>query len=60
MTRRELSQVLEQMGGIVVRHGSKHDWYTNSQTSQSQPVPKHRELSEYLARHIVKRLSSDH
>jgi predicted RNA binding protein YcfA (HicA-like mRNA interferase family) len=58
MKRRELIQTLEQMGCILVRHGGSHDWYTNPQTKQSQPVPRHREINEHLARHIIKRLSS--
>ena len=44
------------MGCILVIHGSAHDWYTNPQTKQSQPVPRHTEISENLARAILKKL----
>jgi hypothetical protein len=42
---------------MLVRHGSKHDWYQNPVTGVSQPVPRRREISEHLARHIVRMLS---
>ncbi|HEX9971052.1 MAG TPA: addiction module toxin, HicA family [bacterium] len=35
------------MGGVLVRHGKKHDWYTNPNTKQSQPVPRYTEINEY-------------
>jgi mRNA interferase HicA len=40
-----------------VRHGAKHDWYINPETKKSQPVPRHNEINENLARHIIKKLS---
>ncbi len=58
MNRRELIQELEKMGCIRIRHGSKHDWYQNPTTKMSQPVPRHNEIKEYLARHIIKMLRS--
>jgi mRNA interferase HicA len=57
MKRRDLIQQLEAMGCVFVRHGGKHDWYQNPQTKVSQPVPRHREIKENLARHILKMLS---
>jgi mRNA interferase HicA len=57
MKRRDLIQQLEAMGCVFVRHGGKHDWYQNPQTKISQPVPRHREIKENLARHILKMLS---
>lgn len=45
------------MGCVLVRHGGSHDWYTNPQTKQSQPVPRHAEINENLAKHIIKKLS---
>ncbi len=56
MKRKELIQRLEGMGCILIRHGSKHDWYHNPSTKQSQPVPRHNEINEYLANHILKML----
>ncbi len=45
------------MGCSLVRHGAKHDWYINPETKKSQPVPRHNEINEILARHILKMLS---
>jgi len=59
MKRRILIKKLEQMGCVLVRHGGAHDWYTNHETKQSQPVPRHTEINEYLAKSIIKKLSRD-
>ena len=56
MKRKDLIKKLEAMGCILVRHGARHDWYTNPNTKQSQPVPRHVEIDENLARHILKKL----
>ncbi len=56
MKRRELIRTLEKMGCLLIRHGAKHDWYQNPGTRVSQPVPRHIEIKEYLARHIIKML----
>ena len=56
MKRRDLIKKLEQSGCALVRHGGNHDWYRNSETGESQPVPRHREINEMLARRIIKRL----
>ena len=57
MKRRDLIKTLENMGCKLVRHGGRHDWYTNHSTRQSQPVPRHNEINEILARSIIKKLS---
>ena len=59
MKRRDLVKRLEEMGCTLTRHGGKHDWYTNEETKQSQPVPRHKEINENLARSIIKKLSMD-
>ncbi len=59
MKRRDLIKALEKMGCILVRHGGRHDWYTNRATKQSQPVPRHNEINENLARSIIRKLSGD-
>ena len=56
MRRRDLIQKLLEMGCMLARHGAKHDWYTNPRTKASQPVPRHSEINEHLARHITKKL----
>ena len=57
MKRRDLIQTLEEMGCVFIRHGGKHDWYQNPRTKVSQPVPRHREIKESLAKHIIKMMS---
>ena len=58
MKRRDLIRDLEKMGCVLIRHGSKHDWYQNPATKVSQPVPRHNEIKEFLARHILKMLKN--
>jgi len=59
MKRRDLVRKLEEMGCVLVRHGGRHDWYTNPETKQSQPVPRHNEIHEQLARSILKKLGRE-
>ena len=59
MKRRDLVKKLEEMGCVFVRHGGKHDYYTNYKTRQSQPIPRHNEINERLARSIIKKLSEE-
>jgi len=54
--RRELIEKLEEMGCVLIRHGRRHDWYQNPRTKVSQPVPRHREIKDSLAKHIIKML----
>ena len=54
MKRRDLIKELEKIGCILLRHGGKHDWYHNPETKMSQPVPRHKEIKDYLAQHIIK------
>jgi mRNA interferase HicA len=56
MKRSDLIRALEQMGCVLLRHGARHDWYHNPATNASQPVPRHREVVESLAKHILKML----
>ena len=58
MKRRDLIKHIEKMGCILIRHGGKHDWYQNPETKTSQPVPRHNEIKEYLAKHIIKMLEN--
>lgn len=59
MKRRDLIKNLEKMGCIFVRHGGKHDWDQNPKTKISQPIPRHREIKEQLAKHIIKMLTDN-
>jgi len=59
MKRIALIKKIEEMGAVLIRHGAKHDWYQNPETKISQPIPRHREIKEHLAKHIIKMLGSD-
>lgn len=56
MKHRDLISKIEELGCVFIRHGGRHDWYQNLETKVSQPVPRHREIKEHLARHILKML----
>jgi len=58
MKRKDLIKKIEDYGCFLSRHGGRHDWYTNPDTKVSQPVPRHREINEYLDRHVLKVLKS--
>ena len=57
MKRRDLIKSLEEVGCALLRHGGKHDIYHNPKTGASQPIPRHREINERLAKKIIKDLS---
>lgn len=57
MKRRDLVARLEQAGAVLLRHGAKHDIYHNPQTGRTEPVPRHREINELLAKKILKSLT---
>ena len=58
MKRIDLIKAIEMLGCEFVRHGGKHDWYRNPRTGVAQPVPRHRELKENLAKRILKMLGN--
>jgi mRNA interferase HicA len=55
--RFDLVRLLESQGCVLIRHGSRHHWYQNPTTKVSQPVPRHQEIADTLAKHILKMLS---
>jgi predicted RNA binding protein YcfA (HicA-like mRNA interferase family) len=57
--RTDLIRRLTELGCILIRHGGKHDWYRNPATGVSQPVPRHREIKDHLARQIINKLSNE-
>ena len=59
MKRKDMVRELEKMGYNLIRHGAKHDWYQNPRTKVSQPVPRHSDIKEHLARHIIRMLRDD-
>jgi len=56
--RRDLIKKIEDLGCVLIRHGGNHDWYQNPASKISQPVLRHRESNEHLARHILRTLAS--
>jgi mRNA interferase HicA len=59
MNRVDLIKAIEASGCVLVRHGGRHDWYRNPVTGVSQPVPRHREVKEPLARRIIRMLTEE-
>ncbi|WP_145361954.1 type II toxin-antitoxin system HicA family toxin [Stratiformator vulcanicus] len=57
MKRVDLIRVIEKGGAVLIRNGAKHDWYRNPNSGVAQPVPRHREIKEHLARSIIRRLA---
>lgn len=57
MKQQDLVKLLEEMGCEFIRHGGNHDWYQNPRTKVSQPVPRHCEVNERLAKHVIKMLA---
>lgn len=57
MKRAELIRGIKRQGCVLIRHGARHDWYQNPNTKVSQPIPRHREVADSLAKHIIKMLS---
>jgi hypothetical protein len=56
MKRVDLVHQLKDFGCVLLRHGSRHDIYHNPITGFSEPVPRHREINEILAKRIIKQL----
>lgn len=57
MKRKDLIKNITANGCVCVRHGGAHDLYMNSLTGKRQPIPRHREVNERLAKHIIRELS---
>ena len=59
MKRHDLIAQLEQAGCYLIRRGGKHDIYHNRDTGKTEPIPRHREINERLAKTIIKSLTGD-
>jgi len=55
--RKDLVKKLTDSGCDLVRHGGRHDLYKNPTTGKKQPIPRHNEIDENLAKHIIKELT---
>lgn len=58
MKRRDLLARIREEGCVLSRHGARHDVYRNVITGVSEPVPRHSEIKDIMAHHIIKRLSA--
>ncbi|NDG71517.1 MAG: type II toxin-antitoxin system HicA family toxin [Proteobacteria bacterium] len=59
MKRRDLISKIESVGAVLLRHGGKHDIYHNPRTGATQPIPRHNEINELLARKILRDLTKE-
>ena len=57
MKRRELEKRLTDLGWRFLRHGGKHDVWTDGEREEA--VPRHREINEKLALAILRRASKE-
>lgn len=53
MKQRDLIKLFEKNGWYKIREGANHIVYTNGE--KSEPIPRHKELNELLAKAIIKR-----
>jgi len=58
MKRIDLIKQIRKSGCILIRHGGRHDWYQNPITKTCQPIPRHREIKESIAKHIFRKLEN--
>lgn len=54
MKRKDLIKLLEKNGWYLKRNGGNHDIYTNGK--YIEPIPRHSEINEKLAKAIIKKL----
>jgi mRNA interferase HicA len=52
MKRRDLEKKLRSLGWLLVRHGGRHDVWSNGE--RDLVVPRHNEINEYTAKAILK------
>jgi predicted RNA binding protein YcfA (HicA-like mRNA interferase family) len=57
MKRKDLIRKILFNGCVLIRHGSNHDLYKNPTTGKKQPIARHSEIDEHLAKHIIKELT---
>ncbi|MBI4612536.1 MAG: type II toxin-antitoxin system HicA family toxin [Planctomycetes bacterium] len=53
MKRRDLETRLRELGWWLLRHGRRHDVWTNGEIEEA--VPRHNEIDDRLARKILKK-----
>lgn len=53
MKKRELENALRQIGWTFLRHGKRHDLWTDGEREEA--IPRHTEINEKLALSIIMR-----
>ena len=53
MKRRDLEEALRRLGWRFLRHGGKHDVWSDGERQEA--IPRHSEINEKLARAILRR-----
>ena len=48
---------IKTLGCVFVKHGKKHDVFINPRTGTEERVPRHTDINENLANHIIRNLS---
>lgn len=56
--RKDRLKRIKAEGCVFLRRGGRHDIYGNPSTGVIQPIPRHREIDEHLARNIIEMLRS--
>ncbi|RJR19296.1 MAG: addiction module toxin, HicA family [Desulfobacteraceae bacterium] len=54
MKRIDLIRKIEEIGCILIRHGKRHNWSQNPVSKAAQPIARHREIQDSLAKYILK------
>ncbi|KPA09222.1 YcfA-like protein [Candidatus Magnetomorum sp. HK-1] len=55
MKRKKLETILKKKGWRFLRHGGKHDIWTNG--NSQEPIPRHPDINEKLAKSIIRKIS---
>jgi predicted RNA binding protein YcfA (HicA-like mRNA interferase family) len=55
--RFELLKIINEKGAVFLRHGGNHDIYVQPGNGNTEPVPRHNEIKEFMAKKIIKNLS---
>jgi mRNA interferase HicA len=54
LKRKLLIKKISDAGAQLVRHGANHDIYHNPINGKTQPIPRHNDINEFLAKKIIK------
>jgi len=53
MKRRDFEKKLQKLGWKMVRHGGRHDIWSDGELEEA--IPRHNEINELLARKILRK-----